>query len=296
MSFLADVKQELYKIKEENICCRKSELYAILLFSKFFYKKTPSFKAKDSDMADLFSFLTSDSFYEYFKKEKEENKEVFTIKGQFEKRKLFAEFGYNENFINLGINEYIFEQPCCISAFLRGVFLVCANISDPSKEYNIVMKVYHKRLASDLFSVISKIGPYKIKPKMIEKRGYYIISITESSSVEDFLIKIGATNSSMEVMQQQMIKCERNHINRMNNFDTANIKKSAKASADQLNAIKKIKEKNAFDNLKDNLKFVAELRTENPDLSLEALSNLSGIKKANLHYRLSRLIEISKKL
>ena len=102
----------------------------------------------------------------------------------------------------------------------------------------------------------------------------------------------------MELMQVKMVKEVRNNINRTTNFETANITKITNSAANQIEAIKKIKKHKKFEELHDSLKEAANLRTENPYLSLEDLSKKSNSKitKSGINHRLQKIIEIAKEL
>lgn len=66
----------------------------------------------------------------------------------------------------------------------------------------------------------------------------------------------------------------KNNVNRIVNCETANMNKTIKASVEQLEDIKKLRKKNKFNNLPDELKEIAILREENPNATLEELGNM----------------------
>ena len=95
-----------------------------------------------------------------------------------------------------------------------------------------------------------------------------------------------------------MLKSVRNRINRQINSETANIKKTADASAKQIKAIELIIEKRGLDFLSDELRELAELRLENPEYNLRELgASLSKpLSRSGVNHRLNKLITISEEL
>ena len=75
--------------------------------------------------------------------------------------------------------------------------------------------------------------------------------------------------------------------------EVANIGKIASASARQLEAIEKIKRGRGLDSLPDDLREIAQLRLDNPEMSLRDLgANLSvPISRSGANHRMQRLLE-----
>ena len=87
----------------------------------------------------------------------------------------------------------------------------------------------------------------------------------------------------------------RGKVNRIVNCETANLNKTINASIEQIEAINKLKKSGKFNNLSENLKEIANLRLENPDMALsdlgKKLSNPVG--KSGVNYRLKKIMEIA---
>ena len=100
------------------------------------------------------------------------------------------------------------------------------------------------------------------------------------------------------VLKFEEIRVQRhmnNKVNRLVNCKSANLNKVLNASIEQINAIKKLKEKGQFEKLNDNLKEIAELRLEFPDISLVELGQKLSIPigKSGVNYRLNKIIKIA---
>ncbi|MBQ1453275.1 MAG: DNA-binding protein WhiA, partial [Ruminococcus sp.] len=85
----------------------------------------------------------------------------------------------------------------------------------------------------------------------------------------------------------------RNNVNRRINSEIANIDKVASASAKQLEAIEYIKKTIGLEALPDDLREIAYLRLDNPEMSLRALGeNLSPpISRSGANHRMQRIME-----
>jgi DNA-binding protein WhiA len=100
----------------------------------------------------------------------------------------------------------------------------------------------------------------------------------------------------MEVINASVVKEIRNSVNRRNNSDLANLRKVTEAAARQSIAIRKIKKSKLYDELDDGLKQLAELRLENPDMSLKELSESLGISRSGVNHRLERIMKIAESI
>ena len=71
--------------------------------------------------------------------------------------------------------------------------------------------------------------------------------------------------------------------------------KTINAAIEQIAAIKKLQEEGKFNKLDDNLKEIAILRIENPDMPLVELGKLlkEPLGKSGVNYRLKKIMEIA---
>ena len=84
-------------------------------------------------------------------------------------------------------------------------------------------------------------------------------------------------------------------VNRLVNCKAANLNKTLNASVEQIDAIRKLQQNGKFNKLEDNLKEIANLRLENPDMPLLELGKLlkNPVGKSGVNYRLKKIIEIA---
>ena len=153
-------------------------------------------------------------------------------------------------------------------------------------------------LAGDLEKVISEIDEINAEPHIINRKGSYVVYIKGSENIADILTYMGAPMSALNIIQKKMLKSVRNNINRQVNSETANMNKTAAASAKQIYAINIIKEKRGLDFLSDDLKELALVRIENPEYNLRELGAALNppISRSGVNHRLQRIMEIAEGL
>ena len=94
------------------------------------------------------------------------------------------------------------------------------------------------------------------------------------------------------------MKDVRNRINRNVNCETANSNKAVKAGVKQQEDIQLIIEKKGLNYLSDNLREIAKLRLEEPELPLKELGELlqPPLGKSGVNHRLKKISEIAEEL
>ncbi|MBQ7580083.1 MAG: DNA-binding protein WhiA [Clostridia bacterium] len=296
MSFSKNVKKELSLIKPEKQCCLCAQTYGLLLFGRSFSSTAVKVLTQSKEAAE--TYIQSSMDFTGI-----EPTLIITKSGKFsvkfdspdDRILVLNSFGHSEKDVILRINRANLEDECCYGAFIRGAFLSCGTITDPNKNYHLEFVVAHKQLCGDLLSVMHDVG---LEPKNLQRGNNHILYFRNSEEIEDVLTIMGATESSLELMGTKMVKNVRNKINRQINFETANIARTINASMAQINAIKKIIDKKQFDSLPDELKEIAEIRINNPDMSLKDIQNEIGevISRSGVNHRLNRLVEIASKL
>lgn len=144
---------------------------------------------------------------------------------------MLAHFGHTGKETHVGINRANLENVCCMAAFLRGAFLTCGTVTDPSKEYHLEFTVPYRQLALQLITLLEEVEEIELHPALVCRKGIYVVYIKGSEKIEELLVYMGAAQAAMNLMQVKMIKEVRNHVNRTTNFETANINKTAQAAA-----------------------------------------------------------------
>ncbi len=182
------------------------------------------------------------------------------------------------------------RQAFCIGAFMSG-----GSVSDPERSYHLEFDTRYKEFSEILFKVLSDLGA---NVKITKRKGHYIVYVIEYDSIVLVLNAMGATSAVMQLYEIQAEKEVRADLNRITNFETANVSKITKASVRQRQAIEKIIECGRFEGLEEPLQQMARVRLENPDTSLKELGELMNPKlgKSGVNHRLERLIQIADEL
>lgn len=300
MSFSANIKQELCKSLSDDRDLLKAELYGILLFGKTFSARKIIFTTENiyackrvTELLQLLYTPIIEKQTDLRTRSTEKQLHKIIIIDSDECKKIFGDFGHSDKQVTLRVNRANIFTESLLSAFIRGVFLSCGSVSDPNKGYHAEFCVPHKNLSMDLCRLLTEIDECSFAPKTITRNGSYVIYFKGSEQICDMLTFMGATNSAMEIMGTKAVKQVRNNINRRINSEVANITKIASASAKQLKAIDYIEKTMGIDSLPDDLREIAHLRLENPEMSLRDLGNslIPPISRSGANHRMQRLME-----
>ncbi len=177
--------------------------------------------------------------------------------------------------------------------FLRGAFLACGSMNNPNKEYQLEFILNDEKKMNLLIYILDF---YNFSFKATNRKNYVVLYTKDSECIEDFLTLIGATKSSLSIMQIKILKDVRNRVNRATNCETANIDKTVSASNRQIKNINYLIKVGAFEKLSDNLKKTAQIRLKNPEMSLREISDELGCActKSCISHRLQKINQIAK--
>ena len=198
----------------------------------------------------------------------------------------------NENKIYLQ-NNYIEKlENENLKAIVRGVFMGSGSINDPNKKYHLEISFKEEENLNNIIDILKILDINTKKLTIKNKKSLYI---KEGEEISKFLALIGATKAMMTFEDIRVQKEMRGKINRIVNCETANLNKTINASIEQIAAIKKLKENGSFNKLNDNLKEIAKLRLENPDMALSELGKKleKPLGKSGVNYRLKKIVELA---
>lgn len=294
MSFCNDVKTELSEIEITSPCCEFAFDYGLVLFGRAFSKSAVSLQTENEQVAELYrNAIKNVSGILPTKAYSKAGKINISVTDREHTLSILSAFGYTGGEISLDLNLSNIENECCKAAFLRGAFLACGNITDPSKDYHFEFAFQHRKVSNELVNFISQ---FDIYPKQVMRKGNCVVYLKGSENIEDLLTLMGAGTSSLEFMGVKMYKDMRNNINRKTNFETANISRTVEASYVQIDAINTIKRERGLESLTNELQELAVLRLDNPEMSLRELGESLGISRSGVNHRLNKLISIADEL
>lgn len=300
MSFSHSVKKELCSIitdKDRKYCC----LYGMLLFCKNFTPDSITFQTENQLVCELFCRLADDviggkNIVEVTETKKKNDVSLYSlnIASEHFREEIIYRYRISSRTLIHRIQRENIDNNS-IFAFIAGAFLSCGSITEPIKEYHLEFVVPYYDLTQDLLSLLTEIG---ISAKYTERKNMYVIYLKGSEAIEDLLTLMGATMSSIDLMNVKIYKDVRNKANRIANCDSANIERTLKASDKQIADIEYIADTIGLENLPADLINIAELRMEYPEMSLRELGeNLNKpLGRSGANHRLKRISEIAESL
>ena len=160
-----------------------------------------------------------------------------------------------------------------VESVIRGFFLGKGSINDPK------CSRYHFEIACNTIHestyLIKQFNEYGIYSKSANRRGSYVVYVKKAEQIGDVLKLIGSMTCMFEFENERIKRDLNNVVNRIINCDMANSVKTHKTAIKQLEQIKYIENTVGFESLPIRLMEAVTLRTQNPDATLQELSDLS---------------------
>ena len=276
MSFSQEVKEELSKIS--NLANKqevKLEFLGYIESSNISDEKNYiRFSTENDYNIDRYAKLIRNINIEDFKIDV--NGKTFFIDINKKKLETLEKFDFNT------------EKIEDVRSFIRGLFMGSGSINNPEKKYHLECGIKEEK---DILKIINLLRKFDINFKSNNKTIY----TKEGEEISKFLAFIGANKAVLKFEEIRVQRHMNNKVNRLVNCKSANLNKVLNASVEQINAIKKLKETGQFEKLNSNLKEIAELRLEFPDISLVELGQKLSVPigKSGVNYRLNKIIKIS---
>jgi len=301
-SYTSILKSELCKLPLKDNCCASAELLGVICYGAYLKNNCLNIRVENASVAKrVFSLsrLVAGRTGSLFKTEL--NKKVLhtvqiadedSLTDLLDKYHLIKCSKNLKNYVMFSVDEQFVEKQCCKQAFLRGAFLMNGTSINPDKQYHLELITRHRRLYKDTENILKELN---LKPKFLSRNNNYLTYFKDSESIADFLGNIGATKCMLDYQNVRIWKDLTNNMNRAINCDTANKKRTQKASESQIEAIEKIARTIGLDTLESGLKEIAYLRVQYPDISLSELSSemAEPISRSGINHRLKKLVEIA---
>lgn len=177
-------------------------------------------------------------------------------------------------------------------AFIRGLFMGAGSVNNPENKYHLEIIVANEENLWIVKELLENLG---IHIKILQTKQKNSLYLKEGEEISRFLALISANKAVMQFEDIRVQREMRGKVNRLVNCESANLNKTINASIEQIAAIRKLKQNGKFNKLDENLKEIANLRLENPDMPLSELGKLlkNPIGKSGVNYRLKKIIEIA---
>lgn len=178
-------------------------------------------------------------------------------------------------------------------AIIRGAFLGAGSINNPSRTYHLEINLSTKDNMKFLDEILKQCN---IRCKKLENNNS--IYLKDGEEISAIIALFGASSSVLKFEDIRVQKEMNGKVNRIVNCQSANLNKTLNASVEQIDAIRRLQQSNKFNNLDDNLKEIALIRLEYPDMSLVELGKKlkEPLGKSGVNYRLKRIIKIAEEL
>lgn len=298
MSFSGDVREEIARSitdRDRQYAC----LYGVLLYCRTFTEQQIVLQSESPVFARLMPTLFRAVFRTELKPDVrtiarggEQSMISFTITEPAQIRQICETYHIRPAQREVHLSNLVNNS---LGAFLAGVYFGCGSVMDPNKEYHLEFNTPSELLCGDLRKLLRNIG---VTGGQILRKNMYVFYLKDSEQIEDTLTYMGAQQCTIELMNIKIRKDMRNKANRVRNCDEANINKVVSAAMRQTADIQWIDRCGRLDTLPPELKELAKLRLENPELSLKELGELLSepIGRSGVNHRFQKISAIAKEL
>ena len=293
MSFVNNIKEEVCELQIKKNCCKKAFLLGLLINCKRCDSKNIEVEYLLESVADKTSELLRSLYSVQAEKSivNKPGKKYYRL--SFLAKSISNIFDELDNDPDNTIHDVVnFNCASCEQAFLRGVFVACAKLTDPQKGYQLEISLssHNVSLASKLYRFMSVLG---FVPKITNRKNSIGLYFKSNAMISDILYFVGAVGSSFEYSNIVIEKEIRNNENRATNCVAKNIYKSVNASQKQIDAIEVLISSHRINSLPEELRQTAQIRLDNPEATLTelALLHTPPISKSGLNHRLKKLCE-----
>ena len=309
MSFTGEVKQELSRQTARAGHCRIAELTALLYFCGTVQIAEDGrigllFQTEQQPAADVFLELLRKCFQirpEQAALEQQPRRRTglyrFRIEEQADVVRILQAVSVLDDAGELQEEQPFAERPamrreCCRRAFLRGAFLAAGMVSDPNRSYQFELICGSEEKAVQIRGLLESLG---VDPGLVRRGRSHVVYEKEGGQISDLLGMMGAHVAVLNFENARILREMRGNINRQVNCETANIRKTADAAAEQIEAVRFIEREMGWSGLSPALREIGELRVKYPTATLKELGAMLDppVGKSGVNHRLRRLCAIA---
>ena len=285
MSFSQEQKAETLLQPIKTSCCKRAMLQGILAAKAEMDERTICISVDGSELITYIKEL----IFEIYSQEAE----IFSPKSGGRRKLLCFKSKSAEKYITnfeQGVESYSEKCAICLSAFLRGVFLVSGRVSDPVKQYSLEFNFGDR--AERFSEIFNELG---FEPKLSVKSTETLVYFRNSNMIEDFFAMANMNNTAFKIMNAKIEGELRNNANRISNCEMNNIDRAVSASVKQFSLLEKLMELDMLSLLPDELEATARFRLEHEDWSLSRMAGeiTPPISKSGLAHRLKKITEMA---
>lgn len=296
MSFSTDIKEELSKItnlaNKQNV---KAEFVGYLITGNIAVINKKKFKFSTESEYNINRFAKLLNNLQINKYEIAIQGKTFIITVNLQSENIIEEIQIQGKKIIINY-EKISNDENISKSIVRGAFLGAGSVNNPEKKYHLEVNFSCEQNANYIDDILKQVG---IKAKKLQKEeDEYSLYFKDGEEISKFLAFIGANSAVLKFEDIRVLREMRNNVNRVVNCETANLNKTIDAALKQIEDIKLIKSRKKFGELSEGLQEIAELRINNPDVSLLELGRMlkNPVGKSGVNYRLKAIAKIADEL
>lgn len=181
-------------------------------------------------------------------------------------------------------------------SYLKGTFLSCGSVNDPSSgTYHFEMVLGNKKDSDFIMNILKEFG---INAKVLKRTNKYMVYVKVSEEISDILKLFNANNALFYFEDIRTKKDHVNMINRLNNCEQANQDKTIQTGLKQIEDIKYLKDNDLITLLDEKTQLIISYREKYPELSYQELSEVvtleSGYKisKSGINHHFIKIREL----
>ncbi len=305
MSFTAEVKEELSRVEPPRACCLKAELAALVRIEGTLHISGPErFRLEVATETAPVARKAIKLLHGVYGLKTEltvrrsvlhkTNNYLITVPSQPKLPEALNDLGILDDSLGLAydIPSRLVKRDCCAISYLRGAFLGGGFVADPHGDFHFELTAENEQIAQALVSLMAR---FEVEARVAHRRATYAVYLKGAEPIVTFLALVGAHRALLRTEDVRIIKSMRNDVNRLVNAETANLQKTAEAALEQIEAIQTLADMRGLDSLPPALRELAELRLENPDVSLRELGELADpqLTKSAVYHRVRRIEELA---
>jgi hypothetical protein len=183
-------------------------------------------------------------------------------------------------------------RTCCKRAYLRGLFLACGSMTNPSRAYHLEWVFHDEEMAQNVQVLLAELN---ISAQHSVRKNQHVIYLKDGEGIAQTLAQIGAHNALFALEDARVLRSVKNNVNRAVNCETANVNRTVNASMQQVACIEHLAQTGKLAKLSASLRQAADARLVSPQASLIELSqSLSPpCGKSCMNHRLRRLVSLA---
>jgi len=280
MSYSEELKGELARIHPAKACCRKAELIGLVGLGANGQGLPFVLQTTNAGVARVAAFLI---------------RSFLSSSADIQPRLVSHRKWYRLEAVIPGLGDegkVLRLASCCRRAFLRGAFLAHGSISALGTDYHLefVVRPGKEKILGQV------LDSFDLPYRTTYRRRRAVIYFKHSGVIGSILAIMGANRGLLDFETNRVSREVRGKLNRLLNCEAANLDRSVRAAAEQVEMIKKIEAEQGLEELAPALRQIADLRLMMPEASLEELAQASSLSKSAVNHRLRRLTSLGEKM